>query len=180
MNTNEILDHKDKQIIEFRTGSMFSGMAVYAGYGIFVFSIILPVMYGVEGFYPWVIFVPLGAFLTFSYTGTLISENTKEIKHYSAYLGFLKSGKWLNLDDYPFISVLKQRMANSYYGRSGVSTTQYEYVYRILLLNNTHYKKLYIKDFETYKEAEKVAKELVEKLNVELVKYAPKRISKRR
>lgn len=123
----------------------------------------------------------VGTFLLTSSSGIQIDYANKRFREYHAYLG-IKAGKWDDLDKYPYLSIL---LANKSTKSSDITTlnsvVQTDVAYGVYLLNKSHRKKILIKRCkEGSIKAKEEAEKFSEKMSKDLVKYSPKRISRKR
>lgn len=114
----------------------------------------------------------VGFIIVFTRKGILIDYNNRRIKYYIQIL-FFKIGKWENILNYSFITVLSINQKSYGYSRTGVQFTERKKINRICLLNENHRNKLKIADFKDLKDAILEAEAIAKNLNLEFTNYRP-------
>jgi hypothetical protein len=112
--------------------------------------------------------------LFFSKKGLDINKEKRTIHPYTIVLG-IKTGKYLQLSDFKFISIINQTYRQSSFSRSGTEIKSEFGTFNILLINDTHHLKQFVESFSSYESALQESEKLATALNFEIVKYNPVR-----
>ena len=109
--------------------------------------------------------------------GIIFDLKKKKFLVYTKIYGY-KTGKWLSLEMYNSISIIQSRKS----GRVGRVTTLgvSEISYNFIIMDQSHQNKKILKTFSSFKNIKSYAEEISRQTEIPLVKYAPKRISKKR
>jgi len=159
-----------KKLIDNKLEKLFPPAMRAAGYIPIVFGLLLIIP---GAYISALIFILIGSFITFANNGIQLDTNTNRSKQYVSYLG-LRMGKWKSMEQYHHISILRSRETTTAFSRSNRRTTTSEDVYYdITLLDDTHRQKLGVKRSKSEKLALESAKELVDILGFDFVKYSP-------
>lgn len=149
--------------------------AVILGYVILFFGVLALLASG-----SWValvfsfVLLTLGGFLALTRTKTVIDTDKHRIKMVTS-LFFVPTGKWVEMQKYPEISVLKSRRGfRAYGGRSNQSTANVQTYFDVMLLSSNHRKKLVLATHDGYEKALEEAHKLAGQLGKPVVKFAPK------
>jgi hypothetical protein len=108
-----------------------------------------------------------GAFTAFTSSGIVLDVNNKKYLKYIKYFGLVKSGKWKSLKCYRHISVINTDQTNI------SASSEEKKTYNVVLLNNSHCKRLVVSNCPTVEDAKVAAAELSSKINFDLVQYHP-------
>ena len=114
--------------------------------------------------------VLVGAFVAFSTTGTQVDLELRKVRSYTAFFGFLKSGKWQSLDLYDQIQIAEPVIHYRTYSRSNRSLDIYKKDYRIMLLGNHLKLRVPLQKFKSYKQADREAEKISSLLNIRYVR----------
>lgn len=118
-----------------------------------------------------------GAYVITTTSGIKIDPSTKRFQEYTSYFG-LKQGKWLPLDKYTDIAILKFTGTSTVRGRANQAISSTESVFKLYLLTKNHRKRILVKEYETASEAKEQARELSGVLGMNFTAYAPERKSR--
>jgi len=155
-------------LIDNNTGKAFPPPAVFAGY---IFLVLSPVAIYSNPFVGLLLALA-GGFVSFTSTGVQIDPSKRKFREYTSYFG-VKKGLWQTLDKYPFLAIMGRTQSYTTYSRGQVALTDREKFIDICLLSKSHRQNVMIKRLRDRDQATKDAKELAEKLNLELTKYNP-------
>jgi len=159
-----------KKIIDNKLERLFTPAMTVGGYILMALSV-LAFLDG--GYIGGVLLILAGGFIAFATNGILIDPNTKRTKQYIGYLG-LRIGKWKSMEQYCHITILRSRESTTAYSRSNrATTTRAEIFYDVTLLDKTHRQKLGVKRLKGEQPAIASAKELMNILGFDFVKYNP-------
>ena len=114
----------------------------------------------------------IGSALVFLRRGVILDFENKKIKEYIG-LFLIKLGKWNNLNEYPYVSVLVENLKSTGFSTTGVEFTERKKVYRIYFMNESHRKRLRIMDFKLFESATSEAKRIAHKMQLEYTEYNP-------
>ena len=92
----------------------------------------------------------------------------------------LKYGKWLELDKFPFLTILTANKTNKSSDITGLNSVVYtKEAYGVYLLTNSHRKRVLIMRCQGgFEHAKLEAERIADIMNKEIVAFSPKRISK--
>lgn len=155
-------------IIEIKQGRYFPKPAVLGGY-IFLFFGIFSV------FDNWPLglsLLLLGIYLSLTFCGVEIDLNKKLFREYVQYFG-IKSGKWIELDKYSDLSILKSKEKSTIYSRTNIATSDSTIYYDLFLLSKSHRTKILLKRYSNKEEALEEGNNYAIKLDKELKNYNP-------
>jgi hypothetical protein len=152
----------------FPAGSPVPLPVILFGYLLIVLGI------GFMGELPYLDFgmIALGVYVGFQGQGAEISMFSKKIRVYNSYLG-LRFGKWYNLEDFPFITVLKTKTSERVFGMSANFVQVNKAFYSVCILSKSHHTRIVIKNFEKEEDAFDKARELSESLDLTYSEYNP-------
>ena len=114
--------------------------------------------------------VLIGAFVAFSTTGTQLDLDLRKVRSYTAYVGFLKSGKWQSLDLYDQIQIAEPVIHYRTYSRSNRSLDIYNKDFRIMLLGDHLRLRIPLRKLKNYEQADKEAEKVSSLLNIHYIK----------
>lgn len=180
--SDELLDNKGitdhKAEIEIINGHSFTKNLRIAA-GAFTLVGVLMILTGGPGF---IIGPPilLGCiFLLTSQHGTEISLSTNYVRNFHKKLFFFKSGKWLPLNAYSDICILKIGKTRRHQDITGMVSTDIDSSeIEVYLMTHDHRKRLLLKACKSGKEAQEYANEMAEKLDKKLAAYNPQMSAK--
>ena len=115
----------------------------------------------------------LGGYLGFQFQGAEINLETRQMRQYTSYLS-VRFGKWRDLADFPFITVLRRKTTERTYAMTANFVEVKKSFFSICLLNQSHHTRIVLVNIEGEEAALTKAKELAEKLNLEITGYNPK------
>ena len=115
----------------------------------------------------------LGYFIAITPHGILIDIKQNKYKNYTSIFGY-KQGNWKSLKNYPFITIIQNKVSTYAFSSSNRSAVTSENIYfDICLLDKTHQYKLLIKRLKDKIQALDDIKELAKELQVEVTRYKP-------
>lgn len=112
--------------------------------------------------------------LFFSTKGVDIDKSVRKVRQYTSVLG-IKTGKKIPLSTFKYISVINQTYIQTSFNPLGPRVERDFGTFNVLLLNDTHHLKQFIKSFGTYESALAEAQKLSDALGLEIVTYDPVR-----
>jgi hypothetical protein len=101
-----------------------------------------------------------GIFMAFTYNGTIIDTTRKKLKSYTALFGFIKTGKWIDADQFTRFNILKATKTYSSYSRGSVKFNMNISDIELLLINRNGTKKIILNKFNNFEDARKEMDEL--------------------
>lgn len=126
-----------------------------------------------------ILFILFGSFVAFTRSGIQINIQNNTYRSYNSIFG-LKQGKWKSLSDWTYITLLKNITQTAVFSMSNRQTlTPSELFYDITIFDSSYRKKMAIKRLKSKEDAIKDLKELSSILNLSIVRYPPKRKTKR-
>jgi hypothetical protein len=131
-------------------GKFFSPSASYAGY-VFIAVGIFMVSYS---FLTLTLLLP-GIFLAFTYNGTLIDTTRMKLKPYTALFGIIKTGTWIDADQFTRFSIIKATKTYSSYSRGSVKLNMNVSDIELLLINRNGTRKITLNRYKNFEEAHK-------------------------
>lgn len=137
-------------VLNYNHGKFFGPSASYAGL-ILIAAGILTMSYSLTAL---VLVVP-GAFLAFTSTGTLIDTANKRIRPYTSFFVIIRTGKWINIDQFTRFSISKATRKYTSYSRANVRFDMDVSAIRLLLLNHDGTRKVVINNYEKFEDAQK-------------------------
>ncbi len=134
--------------------------------------LILGIGYLISGNPVGILIALAGAFVSFTFTGVQIDIKNQTFRQYISYFG-LKTGKFKDLQRYPFICIFKSNKVQQTYSRSNRAASSNETSYDIYLLNQTHKEKIMIDSKSEHEHAVQTARELANAIGIQVVQYNP-------
>lgn len=114
-------------------------------------------------------------FLLTSQHGTDISLSTNYVRNFHKKFFVFKSGKWLPLNAYSDICILKIGKTRRVQDITGMVSTNLDNTeIEVYLMTHDHRKRLLLKTCKSGHEAQEYAKEMAEKLDKKIAIYSPK------
>lgn len=114
----------------------------------------------------------ISAYIISNTTGLEIDQVNQAVREYTSYFG-IKMGEWKNLDDYPYVSVLKGSSGYKAYSRGQLTTTVKDKSYDAYLLSKSHRSRLLVKSFQQEDKAQQAVDSLRAAMTIEQVEYKP-------
>ena len=151
-------------IIDNKFEKIFGPSGTFAGYMLIIAGLITLL----KGF--GIILILLGAFVSFSVSGTMLNTENRKIKYYTNLFGIFKSGKWNDLDLFREIVVRRSNRNYRTYSRSNRTLDIKQTDYRIFLITSDHRKKVPLKKFKNLDDARTEAEKFSQELNMPFVK----------
>lgn len=152
----------------FPAGSQIPLPAMIFGY----FLIFMGIGYLGEIPYLAMVMLLLGAYLGFQGQGAEVDLEQNKMRVYTSYLS-VRIGKWRNLKDFPFISVVRRKTSERTFGMSANYVEVKKSFHSVCLLNKSHHTRIVLVNIEGEQAAIKAAKELANTFNLEYTMYNP-------
>lgn len=120
------------------------------------------------------IFIVAGLFAATSWTGVEIAYETRTMRDFHSVF-FRKSGKWISMDYFPEICILKLGKKQSGEDALGTEVNKVDMSRcEVFFMTADHHRRQIIKVCESMEEAVQVAEEVGKKLDKPLVRFNPK------
>jgi len=139
------------------------------GSGVFLFISLL-MSFGIP-----ILGIPLSLFFAFALSssyGFQIDAGRQRFREYSQAFG-LKRGEWKNLNDFPFVAILKSQKGHAAASMSNRTVTTTDEFFEIYLLSETHRTKIQVAEFKDLEKAKSFAKEFATVIERKLTTYSP-------
>ena len=122
------------------------------------------------------IFMPITLFFLFAKNNTKVDFGKREIIQSVHLFTFNIRSKSILLTDYIYISVIPTKTTQTGQSRSGMVASSTDYFSSVTLYKNKLKGAVEIKKFTSKKEADQIALQLSEQLNLDYFSYSPKKI----
>jgi hypothetical protein len=136
-------------------GKFFGPAQVYMGYTF----IVLGLTCTIYSFSVLLLVIP-GAFLAFTYTGTMIDFENKKVRPYTNLFGILRTGKWIEAAQFSGFKIMKSNRRYTSYSRGNVQLDMNISDISLLLINKNSTRKVLLKRYKSFEEARKGMEEL--------------------
>jgi len=140
-------------IVKYKLENSFGPIGSIAGKILFLVCIIGNLFYSISIIS--ILFLIIGAFMGFSKTDIFIDTENHKIRFSSTFFGFIKTGKWIDIDDDMEIGIRKSTEKWQVIGMSNKSITMKGTPYKIVLYKSQNIPLLTLKYASTIEEAEK-------------------------
>ena len=131
-------------------GKFFGPAQVYMGYTF----IVLGLTCSIYSFTILLLVIP-GAFLAFTYTGTIIDFENKKVRPYTNLFGILRTGKWIEAAQFSWFKIMKSNRTYTSYSRGNVQLDMNISDISLLLINRNSTRKVLLKRYKSFEEARK-------------------------
>ena len=154
--------------MEHKLDKIFGLSGTFAGYILILTGVLA--FFVVENPVGALIPILVGAFVAFTSTGTQVDLELRKVRSYITFFGFLKSGKWQDLDLYDQIQVAEPVIHYRTYSRSNRSLDIFKKDYRIMLLGDHLRLRVPLRKFKSYEQADREAEKISTLLNIRYTK----------
>jgi len=137
-------------ILNNNLGKFFSPSASYAGY-VFIGCGIFTAFYSL---FALTLIIP-GLFMAFTYNGTLIDTDRKRIKSYTSLFGIIKTGQWVNADQFTNFSIIKATKNFTSYSRANLRFDMKVSDIELLISNTRTTKNIVLNKYNNLAEAQR-------------------------
>ena len=134
---------------------LFGPSFSYTGY-VFIISGIITLRFS----YSAIILIVLGAFISLTYTGTVVDPDNRRIKPYTAFFGLFKAGKWIDVNQSSVFRIVKSNRRYTTYSRANMRNDLYIRDLRLVITNKETKTRITVNKYPGYQ----VAKEELEEL----------------
>jgi|OpeIllAssembly_1097287.scaffolds.fasta_scaffold209582_2 hypothetical protein len=94
-----------------------------------------------------------GAFMAFTYSGTIIDTGNRRIKPYVSLFGIARTGKWIDISLFSRFNIIKATKKYTSYSRGSVRFDMSASDIELLLINRNGTKKVVLKRFKDFSDA---------------------------
>lgn len=136
-------------------GKFFGPSSSYMGY-VFIACGIFATTYSLLSL---TLIIP-GIFMAFTYNGTIIDTDNKKVKPYTSLFGIIRTGKWINADQFKRFSIIKARKKYTIYSRTNVRFDMDISDIQLILINRNSTKKVILNKYSNFEDAHKEMEEL--------------------
>lgn len=136
-------------------GKFFGPSFTFTGYALIVAGL-LTVSYSLTSLF---LVIP-GMFIAFTYTGTIIDTDNKRVKPYSSLFGFIRTGKWIEINRFSRFSIEKSTRRYTTYSRGSVRFDMNISDINLVLLNHDGNIKVVLNKYSNFEDAQKEKEEL--------------------
>lgn len=114
----------------------------------------------------------LGGYLGVQGQGAEVNLKESKMRVYASFAG-VRYGKWRNLQDFPFITVVRRKTAERIYSQTMQISERKKSFYSVCMLSKSHHTRIVLVNIEGEEEAVVKARELAKALNLEYTAYNP-------
>ena len=163
-----MVNEKKKQNYIFHLGSPLPKAALVFAYVLVFIGIVQLIDNPILGI-PLTLF---SGYLAFQFQGSEIDLKEKRLRFFTSYLG-IRFGKWLPLENFPFVSIIRRKTTTTTYSRSMQSVDITNDFYSVVLLSKSHRTKLVLLNKGDMETCAARAAEISESLGLPVVPYNP-------
>ena len=131
-------------------GKFFGPSASFAGY-VLIAAGMLSISYSLASF---VLILP-GAFMAFTYNGAILDTDNKRVKPYTSLFGVIRTGKWIDFNQFTRFSITKVTKKYSTYSRANLRFDTDLSEIRLHLINKDGSAKVVINKFSKFEYAQR-------------------------
>jgi hypothetical protein len=136
-------------------GKFFGPVQVYMGY-VFIACGIFFVTYSLTTL---LLLIP-GAFMAFTFTGTIIDIENKKVRSYTSLFGFIRTGKWIEVSRFSRFKIMKSNRRYTSYSRANVQLDMNISDITLLLVSKDGRRKVVLNRYSNFEDARKEMDEL--------------------
>ena len=107
-----------------------------------------------------ILFIIPGAFMAFTSTGTLIDIENRKVRPYTSLLGFIRTGKWIEVSGFWGFKIMKSNRRYTSYSRANVQLDMNICDVKLLLVNKNGTRKVVLNRYNNFEDARKDMDEL--------------------
>jgi hypothetical protein len=142
-------------VYNYNHGKFFGPTQSYTGYFLIVGGLIV-ISYSLISI---ALIIP-GAFLAFTYTGTILDTDNHRVKPYTTLFGIIRTGKWIDLKRFTRINIIRSTRKYTTYSRGSVRFDMDISDIQLRLMNNDGTSKVILNKYIKMEEAQKEKEEL--------------------
>ena len=136
-------------------GKFFGPVQVYMGY-VFIACGIFFVTYSLTT----LLLLISGAFMAFTFTGTIIDIENKKVRPYTSLFGFIRTGKWIEVSNFSGFKIMKSNRRYTSYSRANVQLDMNISDITLLLVSKDGRRKVVLNRYSNFEDARKEMDEL--------------------
>jgi hypothetical protein len=155
-------------MIETYIGKLFQSTMVFGGYVLLLLGVLFLLPSPILG----LVLLVIGLLVAFSTQGSEINITENKYRLYTKYV-FVKTGAWKSITKYKQITIISSRLSSSTFSRGNRELTNTEQYFDVVLLNETHRKKLVLSRSKDKTEAKKSLQLFETKLELTACVYSP-------
>jgi hypothetical protein len=155
-------------MIKIRHGFSFSGVIISVGIAFSLFGFLMLFEVWLIG----LVLLAIGLFFSTSAYGIQIDVVESKFREYGSIIG-IKYGKWQDLIQMPYLSIMSSRAGLRVYSRSNKSVSLASDQFNINLLSENHRKRVKVISFDNMDDAQIYGEELSGTLHTGIVKFNP-------
>lgn len=133
-----------------RFGKFFTPVQIYMGY-VFIACGILFVS---SSIFTLLLIIP-GTFMGFTYTGTIIDTDHKMVRPYTVLFGIIRTGKWIDTDQFSRFRISKTTKKYTTYSRGSVRFDMVASDIELHLIDRNGSKKIILNKYARFEDAQK-------------------------
>jgi hypothetical protein len=143
------------KVHRYNHGKFFGPSPAFTGYALIAGGLIALAFSVISIF----LIIP-GAFLAFTYSGTILDTDKRKIKNYTSLFGIIRTGEWIDLNKFTRFNII--RVTNKYtsYSRGNVRLDMDISDIRLQLINRDGSLKVLINKYNKFEEARNAMEEL--------------------
>lgn len=98
--------------------------------------------------------------MSFTYNGTIIDIDNKKVKPYTSLFGIIRTGKWIDANQFTRFSIIKATKKYTSYSRANVRFDMDVSDIELLIINRNGTKKVILNKYTNFEDAQKEMEEL--------------------
>jgi hypothetical protein len=151
-------------ILKNKLDKSFGPSGTFAGYTIFVVGL-------VTTYSNWggILLVIVGAFMSFSSTGTIIDTDKKRIRFSNNLFGFIQTGKWIDIDPSMKLGIKESNITWTTFSRSNRSIDTVKNDFRIVLCDSGENEIMEISKKESHESAKVELEKLCQLMGLSMI-----------
>ena len=150
-------------ITDHKIDKLLGTTGAFAGFSLVIFGILALYL---SSILTGLILVVAGAFMAFTYDGTIIDFTSRRIKSYTCLFGLFKIGKWHSIDSFNKFTIYKSNRTSTSYSRANIPLNIKSSDIRLILINTNSSLKITVNKFSSFVEARNKMTELIRNLQL--------------
>ena len=136
-------------------GKFFGTSFTYSGYALIIAGLLM-----VSTSVMALILIIPGMFIAFTFTGTIIDTENKRVKPYTTLFGFIRTGKWLETNQFSNFAIEKSTKRYTMYSRANVRLDTNQNEINLILRNSDGTSKVVLNKYKSFEDAQREKEEL--------------------
>lgn len=146
---------KQMVLINNNHGRFFGPAQVYMGYVFIAVGIFCSI------YSPYIpLFIIPGAFMAFTFTGTIIDLDNKKVRPYTSLFGFIRTGKWIEASRFSEFKIIKSNRRYTSYSLTDVQLDMNISDISLHLISKNGARKVLLNRYNNFEDARKDMEEL--------------------